>query len=423
MQAVILAAGESSRFWPLNQRNKSLIKIMGKPLIWYTIDGLKEAGIKEVIIVQSPQKDIEGDLGKYNFGIDIKYVVQPESKGMGNAIFQTKRLINGPFFVLNPYHFGIEKIIKEMIKKKQKPNTSLVILTKEVDSNPQYYGILELECIELEGIEGDITDRIINIKEKPRIGKELYHEFEDRDPLCVRAVGVYLLPQKFFDYYEKCEKIEEEHYNFEDALCVFAKEGVVRELRTEEELFTLKYPWDLFLINKFLIDKYLGNKNHIGENVKIFENAVIKGTCYIGDNCVIGNNALIREYTNLENNSVVGANAEVARCIFQEDVHIHSGYFGDSIFGRGCRLGAGTITANVKIDRGEIKPRVKGEKIGTGLDSLGCIMGENTKTGIHCSLMPGVLIGSNCQIGPNSVVFENLEDNSVFSTEFKETKK
>lgn len=171
------------------------------------------------------------------------------------------------------------------------------------------------------------------------------------------------------------------------------------------------------------MDKYLGNKTEIGKNVKVFENAVIKGPCYIGDNCVIGNNSLIREYVNLENNTIIGANAEVTRCIFQEDVHVHSGYFGDSIFGKGCRVGAGTITANVRIDRGEIKSVVKGEKIGTGLEHLGVIVGENTKIGIHCSLMPGKLIGSNCQIGPHSLVSENIEDNLTFFTEFKGVKR
>jgi len=123
----------------------------------------------------------------------------------------------------------------------------------------------------------------------------------------------------------------------------------------------------------------------------------------------------------LENNVLIGAFAEVVRSIFQEDVHIHSGYFGDSIFSRGCRIGAGAITANVRIDRGEIK--VGSKKINTGLNSLGVIMGENTKTGIHCSLMPGVLIGSNCIISPNSIVFENIKDNTSFYTEFKRIKK
>ncbi len=58
-QAVILAAGESSRFWPLKQRHKSLIKIMGRPLICYTIERLKKSAIKDIIIVQGPKKDIE----------------------------------------------------------------------------------------------------------------------------------------------------------------------------------------------------------------------------------------------------------------------------------------------------------------------------------------------------------------------------
>jgi NDP-sugar pyrophosphorylase family protein len=163
----------------------------------------------------------------------------------------------------------------------------------------------------------------------------------------------------------------------------------------------------------------IDGKIFIGENAKIFEGAVIKGPCYIGDNCVIGTNSLIRDFTNLENNCLIGALAEVTRCIFQENVHTHSGYFGDSIFGKSCKIGAGTITANARIDRGEIKSIVKGEKINTGLDSFGVVMGENSRIGINCSLMPGVLIGNNCDISPNTVVFENIEDNTDFLTKFE----
>jgi bifunctional UDP-N-acetylglucosamine pyrophosphorylase/glucosamine-1-phosphate N-acetyltransferase len=122
----------------------------------------------------------------------------------------------------------------------------------------------------------------------------------------------------------------------------------------------------------------------------------------------------------MTNNS---AFSEVTRPVFQKNVHIHSVFFGDAICVKGCWVGAGTITANVRVDRGEIKSAVKGEKINTGLDSLGVIVGENTKIGISCSLMPGKFIGSNCQIGPNSVVFEYIENNTNFYTEFKGIKK
>ncbi len=416
MQAVILAAGESSRFWPLNYQHKSLLKIMGRPLIWYTIKSLKKAGIKDIIVVQGPKKDIEEELKNYDLGVDIKYVIQPEPKGMGNALFQAKNLLQEQFFVLNAERFDGGDYIQPILKKQKSSKKAKLLLVGAKTDNPQLYGILDLE-----------GDRVKNLIEKPEKGKELSD---------IKVVGIYFLPKEFLDYYQR---IPEHMYAYEDALSLYMKEKEVRVVIAEKELSSFKYPWHLFEVTKTLMDQYLtpkiaktaiisknviiDNNVYIDENTKIYEGAVIKGPCYIGENCLIGNNSLIREYTNLENNVLIGAFAEVTRSIFQEDIHIHSGYFGDSIFGRGCRLGAGNITANVRIDRGEIKSIVKGKKIGTGLDSLGVIMGENSKTGIHCSFMPGVLIGSNCNIGPETVVFENIEDNTNFYTKFKGIKR
>jgi bifunctional UDP-N-acetylglucosamine pyrophosphorylase/glucosamine-1-phosphate N-acetyltransferase len=168
------------------------------------------------------------------------------------------------------------------------------------------------------------------------------------------------------------------------------------------------------------LTKNLGSKKvFIGKNVTIFPGAVIKGPSYIGDNSIIGNNALVRDYSNLEEGALIGANAEIARCLFQKNIHTHSGFFGDSIFGEETRLGAGIVTANVKLDREEIASIVKGEKVMTGHKHLGVIVGQNTKIGINTSLMPGILIGPNCIIGPNTVVFKNLEDNHKFYTRFE----
>jgi bifunctional UDP-N-acetylglucosamine pyrophosphorylase/glucosamine-1-phosphate N-acetyltransferase len=416
MQAIILAAGESSRFWPLNQRHKSLLKIMGRSLIWYTIESLKKAGITDIIIIQGPKRDVEEELKQYPFsGIYLRYVVQPEPKGMGNALFQAKDLIKEQFFVLNAERFDAGDYIEPVLAKHKSSGVKLILLGAETPT-PWLFGIVDLE-----------GDRAKSMIEKPAKGKE---------PSNIKVIGIYFLPKEFLDYYQR---VPEHQYAFEDALSLYMKEKEARVAQAREETPPSKYPWHLFDVTKALMDKFLAPriiktpkiaKNvviegnvYIGENTRIFENAVIKGPCYIGDDCVIGNNSLIREYTNLENNCLIGAFAEAARCIFQEDIHAHAGYFGDSIFGKGCRVGAGTVTANVRIDRGEIKSVVKGEKIGTGLDSLGVIVGENTKIGINCSLMPGVLLGSNCKIGPASVVFENIEDNTTFFTEFKGIKK
>jgi UDP-N-acetylglucosamine diphosphorylase / glucose-1-phosphate thymidylyltransferase / UDP-N-acetylgalactosamine diphosphorylase / glucosamine-1-phosphate N-acetyltransferase / galactosamine-1-phosphate N-acetyltransferase len=394
-QAVILAAGESSRFWPLNTKHKSLIKIMGKPLIWYTIDGLKKAGIKEIIIVQGPDKVIETELKNYQTGLDIKYVIQPEAKGMGNALALAENYLKENFILAHPTRADAGDFIKLILDKQKTTNSELVLLGAKTDT-PGIYGVLDLD-----------GDKIKGITEKP---------VENEKKSDIRTVGLYLLPKNLLVYYKK---IQDHMYAFEDALNIFIGEKDARIAVLPEDVFSLKYPWHLFSVNKYLMDKYLGNKIYKGKNVRIFENVQIKGPCYIGDNCTVGNNSLIREYVNLENDCSVGANIEITRSIFQENVHAHSGYFGDSIFGQGCRIGAGNITANVRIDRGQISSVVKGEKTGTGLNRLGVIVGENSKFGIHCSLMPGILIGSGCAIWPHSSVFENIEDNTSFRTELK----
>ena len=383
VQAIILAAGESSRFWPLNSKHKSLIKIMGKFLIWWTIQGLKKSGIGDIIVVQGAQKDIEKELKLPG----IKYVVQPKPKGMGDALWQAKKLIKGPFVVLNAERVDIDEIIsnsKFLISKTKS------LLVGQKTKTPELFGMMKLK-----------GDRALGIVEKPK-GKA---------PSDIKVVGVYFLEPGFFKYYQKAKKHQ---YDFEDALSLYMKENEVRVhilKKPEEETPSLKYPWHLFSVNKYLLNKYLKKDEIIiGKNTKVFEGAVIKNHCYIGPNCLIGNNAVVRDYTNLEEGAMVGAHAEVTRCIFQKNAHIHSGYFGDSILGENCRVGSGTVTGNLRLDRGSIK--------GTGLTSLGVIVGDNTTIGINVSLMPGVLIGSNCAIGPGSVVFNNVEDNKVFFTKF-----
>ncbi|MFH1780804.1 MAG: sugar phosphate nucleotidyltransferase [Candidatus Nealsonbacteria bacterium] len=394
-QAVILAAGESSRFWPLNYQNKTLFKIMGKPLIWHTIEGLKKAGIKEIVIVQGPKKEVEEDLKNYNLD-QIRYVIQEKPDGMGNAIMRAQGLVSGPFFVVGGHKVDAGDYVSGIIKKDKE-----MVLLGVRTNQPWRYGILKIE-----------GDKIKDLIEKPEKGKE---------PSNLKLGAVYLLPPTFFEYHRRVPK---DHYSFEQALKFYIKEEKVGLIEAKEDLSSLKYPWQLFSLVKYLLDKNLGDKKvHIGKNTKIFEGAIVKGPCYIGDNCVIGNNALVREYTDLEDGTVVGAQSEVTRCLLQEGAHMHSGFLGDSILGRNCRVGAGAITGNVRLNKDEISSVIKGEKVMTGQKSLGIIMGQNTKAGINVSFMPGVLIGSDCVVGPASVVFENIEDNVTFYTKFEKVVK
>ncbi|MFA5387117.1 MAG: sugar phosphate nucleotidyltransferase [Candidatus Paceibacterota bacterium] len=419
MQAIILAAGESSRFWPLNFRHKSLIRIMGKPLIWHTVSALKESGIDNIIIVQSPACDVEKELKLFDCSAKIDYVVQEKPLGMGNAILCAKKIIKGSFFVLNANRVDCGSIVKEMISLSQKTKAKMVLAGEETKT-PWLYGIARLE-----------GDKVLEVVEKPAPGKE---------PSNINIAGIRLCCPEILKNLEAAAGTRRNNDEFEVAISMFAKENDTRIIIFGDSAKTvsMKYPWHLLAVRNYLFDKFLTKKNiaesariaknaviegnvFIGENAVIYEGAAIKGPCYIGDNSIIGNNSVVRDYCNLEAGSLVGSFAEAARVIFQPDVHIHSGYFGDSIVDAGCRIGAGTVTANARLDREEIGAFVKKEENGekktvmikTGLKSLGVIIGRNSKIGINVSLMPGRMIGKNCIVGPGSVLMENLGDGQV----------
>jgi bifunctional UDP-N-acetylglucosamine pyrophosphorylase/glucosamine-1-phosphate N-acetyltransferase len=417
-QAVILAAGESSRFWPLNSRHKSLFYLMGKPIIFWNLKGIEEAGIKKVIIVQSPKRDVEKEMGKFNFEkLKIKYVIQPKPLSTGNALWQAKNYLKNPFFVLNADVLNSKEILREMmrkIKKEKKP-----VLAGQKTETPWLFGMMKLK-----------RERILKIVEKPKRGEE---------PSKIKVVGVYYLEPRFFLYYQKVKKGP---YDLEDALSEYMKEVEVKlaliKRKEEETPAFLKYPWHLFNLRKYLFDNFLKEKIektakisknvviegkvYIGKEAEILEGAVIKGPCYIGNGCLLGNHSLVRDYTDLEENVVVGAFSEVARSIFQKGATTHSGYFGDSIIDEDTKIGAGTITSNLRLDREEIFSKVKGEKINTGLKSFGAVIGRETLIGTKVNIMPGKFIGSNCLIGPNSIIKENIKDKARFFQGFEKVK-
>ena len=121
MQAVILAAGESSRFWPMNHAHKSLIRIMSHSLIWYAIEGLKKSGIKEVVIVQGRKRDVEKELEDEKFpGIKVRYAIQKTPTGTGDAILSAEKFLKDQFFVLNAERVDAKDFIEPMLEKERR---------------------------------------------------------------------------------------------------------------------------------------------------------------------------------------------------------------------------------------------------------------------------------------------------------------
>jgi bifunctional N-acetylglucosamine-1-phosphate-uridyltransferase/glucosamine-1-phosphate-acetyltransferase GlmU-like protein len=86
----------------------------------------------------------------------------------------------------------------------------------------------------------------------------------------------------------------------------------------------------------------------------------------------------------------------------------HLSYVGDSILGERCNLAAGTVTANLRLDDGNVKMLVKGKVVDSGRRKLGAILGDNVKTGINALFMPGVKVGVNSWVGANFTVHRDV---------------
>jgi bifunctional UDP-N-acetylglucosamine pyrophosphorylase/glucosamine-1-phosphate N-acetyltransferase len=155
----------------------------------------------------------------------------------------------------------------------------------------------------------------------------------------------------------------------------------------------------------------------IGDKVKVFENAVIRGPAYIGPGTIIGNNALVRDHSHIGADCVIGFSTEVKGSYIGNGCWFHSSYVGDSIIGCNCSFGAGTVLANFRFDEQSVPVRIGNELVNTGRDKLGAIIGNNCKTGINASVMPGIRIGPNSVVGSHVCLMKDLEPDRMVLAE------
>jgi UDP-N-acetylglucosamine diphosphorylase / glucose-1-phosphate thymidylyltransferase / UDP-N-acetylgalactosamine diphosphorylase / glucosamine-1-phosphate N-acetyltransferase / galactosamine-1-phosphate N-acetyltransferase len=142
---------------------------------------------------------------------------------------------------------------------------------------------------------------------------------------------------------------------------------------------------------------------YIGKNVKIEPGVYIKGPAFISANSELRHTSYIREYSYIGEKCVVGHATEVKHSFFFDGAKAsHFAYVGNSILGRNVNLGAGTRLANFKLNRGKVSfthPFTK-EKINSGTNKFGAILGDNSQTGCNCVLSPGTITLPNTLLLP-----------------------
>ena len=168
MKGIILAGGSGTRLFPLTQvTSKQLLPIYDKPMVYYPLSILMEAGIQEILIISTPDdtprfEELLGDGSQY--GITLKYKVQPSPDGLAQAFLLGEEFIAGDSCAMvlgdNIFHgHGLRKRLRAAVAKEE----GATIFGYYVD-DPERFGVVEFNA------EG----RAISLEEKPKQPKSNY---------------------------------------------------------------------------------------------------------------------------------------------------------------------------------------------------------------------------------------------------------
>jgi bifunctional UDP-N-acetylglucosamine pyrophosphorylase/glucosamine-1-phosphate N-acetyltransferase len=396
VKAIIMVAGQSTRTYPLTvTRPKPLLKVVNKPILAWHLDALCGAIDEAVLVVGYRKEMVRAAFGDAYEGLPLRYVEQTEQLGTGHAVLQCEDHVDGPFIAMN----GDDLYAPEDLRKLATATNAA--LAKRV-ANPRLYGVLEL----------DAEGRVERLVEKP--------ETPASD---LASVGAYALTPEVFDVLRETEPSERGEIEITSAIQTMAEQGTFHAVEMEGYWLPIGYPWHVLEANEYLLGEMepviegdvsvraeLNGPVHVGKGSVVRGGVVIDGPVYIGENCSVGPNSWLRPGATLCNGCRVGQACEVKNTILFDGAAVpHLSYAGDTIIGEYSNFGAGTITANVRHDGGNVLSLVKGELVDTGRRKLGAIVGDGVHTGINTCLYPGRKLWPGASTRPGETVLRDIE--------------
>ncbi len=179
MKGIILAGGSGSRLYPLTQViSKQLLPVYDKPMIYYPLSTLMLFGIRDILIISTPQdtpniEKLFGDGTK--FGLQIRYAVQPEPKGIAQAFTIGADFIDNDdvCLILGDNIFRMLEALPEFKKEVDRNRGSRATIFAYHVPDPERFGVVEF----------DKDFKAISIEEKPKKPKSNY-----------ASVGLYFYP-------------------------------------------------------------------------------------------------------------------------------------------------------------------------------------------------------------------------------------
>jgi glucose-1-phosphate thymidylyltransferase len=337
MKALVLSGGHGTRLRPLTySQQKQLIPVANKPVLFYAIEDVIEAGVKEIGIIVGPNKEqVIETVRSVDWNAEIEFIYQEEPKGLAHAILVAEEFLGDDEFVMYLGDNILRDGIVEHAKKFQKLNPDSLILLTEVE-NPQQFGVAEL----------DENGRVKKLIEKPRIPPSNY-----------ALVGIYFFKPVII---ESCKNIKPSWRNeleITDAIQWLIDNGY----RVEASIVTGWWkdtgkPEDILEANRLVLDDIQPKNEGRVENSAVMgrviieegamiKDSVIKGPCIIGKNTKMVN-SYIGPYTSVGNNCEIEGTEIEDSVIMDGSKIINAGRIVESLIGR-----------NVKIQECNSKPR------------------------------------------------------------------
>jgi glucose-1-phosphate thymidylyltransferase len=340
LKGLILSGGRGTRLRPITFTSaKQLVPVANKPVLFYGIEAMAAAGIREVGIIIAPETGDEiraaaGDGSQ--FGVSITYVVQDEPAGLAHAVLTAEPFLRDAPFVMylgdNLLQGGMEDLVDAF--REHEPQ-ALILLTPVPD--PQNYGVAEL------GPDGGV----VRLVEKPP---------EPATDLAL--VGVYMFTPEIHDAARAIEPSARGELEITDAIQWLVDGGK----RVEPHI--VRGWWkdtgrldDMLEANRLILDTVVRSID--GELVEArvdgrvvvepgarLENATVRGPAIIGAGAVV-RDAYIGPYTAVGRNCVI-ERAEVEHSILLE---------GSSVRGLDGRMESSLLGRGVHISRDDRQPR------------------------------------------------------------------